>query len=74
MKTLNRIKYLLVLWKNKQIHGSSLENLIFRYVSNDTGVLEEVASLLENEFKNQKRAILLRQSLQRESKKKTDLE
>ena len=74
MKTLNRIKYLLVLWKNKQIHGSSLESLIFRYVSNDTGLLEELASLVENEFENQKKADRLRQSLQPESKKKTDLE
>ena len=63
-KTLLHIKYLLKQWKNKQISGSSLEYLIFRYVENDPDLVEKVARLVENKYKDIKKADLLRQSMQ----------
>ena len=68
-RSLRHIGYLLKEWKAKQISGSSLENLIFRYVGSNSNLLEKVANLVEDKFKDKKRADLLRQSLQSGSEK-----
>ena len=63
-RTFREIRFLLEQWKGENISGSSLESLVLRFIGNDSGLLEGVACLVENEFKDRKRADLLRQSLQ----------
>jgi len=58
------IKYLLKQWENKQVSGSSLESLIFRYVEKYPGLVEKVAHLVENKYDDKNKADLLRQSMQ----------
>ena len=69
----NRIKILKQLdfyflnyyWKkNDFIVGSSLEDLVFRYVGNNSEMLREVANTVGGRFKDQARAYLLSKSLQ----------
>ena len=63
-KNFIEIKYLLNQWKNKQISGSLLENSVLKFVGGNYDLQEEVARLIEYEFKDKKRANLLRQRLQ----------